>query len=75
MPSRGMWRYIPEDGILHIHRRENLKSKKIMSELTVILITAFPFLTHTLYILVVIPLLYTSITQKKNHESTNFHPY
>jgi hypothetical protein len=26
VPTRAKWRKIPEDGILHSHRRENLKS-------------------------------------------------
>jgi hypothetical protein len=26
IPTRATWRNIPEDGILHSHRRENLKS-------------------------------------------------
>jgi hypothetical protein len=28
MPSSGIWRHSPEDGIFHGHRRENLKSYK-----------------------------------------------
>jgi hypothetical protein len=59
-----MWRHIPEDGILHIQRRENLKTKEITSQPTVILSTAFSFFTHALYTLfVVILLLSTSITK------------
>jgi hypothetical protein len=26
VPTRATWHYIPEDGILHSHHRENLKS-------------------------------------------------
>jgi hypothetical protein len=27
--TRATWRHIPEDGILHCHRRENLKSYRV----------------------------------------------
>jgi hypothetical protein len=36
MPSSGVWRRTPEDGILHSHRRENLKSYNDKSVLKVI---------------------------------------
>jgi hypothetical protein len=43
MPSSGMWRridtrrHIPEDGILHRHRRENLKSYNLKSDFYIII--------------------------------------
>jgi hypothetical protein len=36
--TRATWRNIPEDVILHSHRRENLKSYSFISECTYILI-------------------------------------
>jgi hypothetical protein len=35
--TRSIRRHIPEDGILHSHRRENLKSYKLLTSLMVVL--------------------------------------
>jgi hypothetical protein len=56
IPFSGMWNHIPENAILHSHRRENLKSYKIL--IVTVFAKYFNFATFSKDLLLVFTLLF-----------------
>jgi hypothetical protein len=49
VPTRATWRNIPEDGLLHSHRRENLKSYAVTSNDGVMGLWILPLVQNSKY--------------------------